>query len=110
MLFEAEEDASHLYIAALAGCLGEEEEEQKKHYHAKLLCDAGFFCSINKEGLYRITNQGHDYIDAIRDDGIWQKTKKAVAETGGSATLEIIKSVAMAFAKEEIRKHTGLDI
>ena len=58
--------------------------------------------------LLRITFDGHDYLDAIRDEGIWNKTKQAVAETGGSATLEIVKSVAVGFLKTKIEKHTGI--
>ena len=107
MLFEAEEDASHLYIAALS--MGAGEEDKKKYYHAELLCDAGFFDS-KSSGVYRLTSQGHDYLDAVRDEGIWKQTKKAVADTGGSATLEIVKSVAVALLKERIGKITGLDI
>ena len=56
----------------------------------------------------RITFAGHDYLDSIRDDGIWNKTKQAVAETGGSATLEIIKSLATGFLKKKIEQHTGI--
>ena len=33
----------------------------------------------------------------LRDKGIWEKTKKAVTETGGNATLEMVKIIASGF-------------
>jgi len=57
-----------------------------------------------------MTSQGHDYLDAIRNDGIWQRTKEAVAETGGSAALEIIKAVALGLVKQKLEKHTGIEL
>ncbi|MDD8023056.1 MAG: DUF2513 domain-containing protein [Paracoccaceae bacterium] len=57
-----------------------------------------------------ITFQGHDYLDAIRDQGVWEKTKAAVAETGGNATLEIVKALALGLLKKKISQHTGIDL
>lgn len=57
-----------------------------------------------------ISFQGHDYLDAIRDQGIWEKTKSVVAETGGNATLEIVKALALGFLKNKISQHTGIDL
>jgi hypothetical protein len=58
----------------------------------------------------RITFSGHDYIDAIRNEGIWAETKNAVVETGGSATVEIVKSLAVGFLKKKISTHTGIKL
>ena len=104
MLFEAEDAASDQYVAAI------HDGDVKKSYHAKLLCDVGFFVQLNPQGVYRMTSQGHDYLDAIRDEGIWKKTKDAVAETGGSAALEIMKKLAMGFVETKLLKHAGLDL
>jgi hypothetical protein len=62
------------------------------------------------EVMFEITWAGFDYLDAVRDDGIWEKTKSAVAETGGSASLELVKSLATGFLKKKIAQHTGIDI
>jgi hypothetical protein len=59
---------------------------------------------------FELTWLGHDYLDAVRDEGIWHKTKKAVSETGGSATLEIVKALALGFVKKKIAQHTGIEI
>lgn len=59
---------------------------------------------------FRLTSQGHDYLDAIRDQGIWAKTKDVVAKTGGSATLEIVKALATGLLKKQISERTGIDL
>ena len=80
-------------------------------YQLGLLRDAGLVEGKDANlGFFRITSAGHDYIDAIRDLGIWDKTKSAVAETGGSVTLEIVKTLAIGYLKTELEKRTGLKL
>ncbi|MCT2540566.1 DUF2513 domain-containing protein [Sedimentimonas flavescens] len=62
------------------------------------------------EQPFSITWAGHDYLDAVRDQGVWDKTKSAVAETGGSASLEIVKALALGFLKKKISQHTGIEL
>ena len=102
--FEQSDD----YDFLVGGAAGLSDEETKMEYHLKLACDAGLMLQQGI-GMYRLTSLGHDYLDAVRDEGIWQSTKAAVAETGGNATLEIIKTVAVGFLKKKISDHTGLD-
>lgn len=59
---------------------------------------------------FRLTHSGHDYLDAIRDQGIWAKTKATVADTGGSATLEIVKSLAIGYLKKKISTATDIEL
>lgn len=42
----------------------------------------------------RITSQGYDYLDNIRDDTIWNETKKQISKVSSSVSLDVIKSVA----------------
>jgi len=84
-------------------------EQDKRRYHALLLCDAGLFQRESTDS-FRLTSAGHDFIEAMRDEGIWKKTKDAVAQTGGNATLEIVKKIATGFLKKQIKDRTGLDV
>jgi hypothetical protein len=70
------------------------------------LCDAGLFPAID-EGVYRITNQGQDYLPAIRDDNLWHKTKSASGKLGG-VTLGMMTEIAVSFLKRELADRTGL--
>ena len=81
---------------------------EKRHYHAQLLTDAGFFAVLPRQpGLFRLTNQGHDYLAAIRDDGIWAKTREAAGKVGGGAggvALGVMKEIATGYVRQELTK------
>ena len=97
-----------------------ERWDERTGRHLQLLVDAGLIATAKSRytpdwdpeeigrTFFRLTNAGHNYLDAIRDESIWSKTKAAVAETGGSASLEIVKSLAVGFLKSKIEKHTGI--
>jgi hypothetical protein len=48
--------------------------------------------------VFRLTWQGHDFLEATRNDTIWAKTKSFVVERGGGASFEVIKAIAIKFA------------
>lgn len=73
------------------------------HYNIYLMYDAGFIEALEVEILqsslpvYRIlwlTNYGCEYLDTVREPSVWQKTQTALQSVGGSAPLDIVKSVA----------------
>ena len=77
-------------------------------HHVDLLCDAGLVTPLN-DHVYRLTNQGHDFLEAIRNETIWKKTNDVIVKAGGQATLEIFMRVATGFLVEAITKNTGFD-
>ena len=50
-----------------------------------------------------LTWDGCDYLDAIRDNGIWAKTKKAIKDTVGSTTISAIKEIAVMVAVQAVK-------
>lgn len=75
-------------------------------YHCKLLNEAGFVSSY--KGFYAddelwmfsvgpLTWEGHEFLDRIRDDSIWSKTKEAIRNNGLPVVLETIKNIAYGF-------------
>jgi len=85
-----------------------EDRADEISYHAELLEEAGLVhASISKAissgptqfHLYRLTWPGHELLDAIRNESIWNKTKSTISTKGGSMTFELIKSVAIELAK-----------
>lgn len=41
-----------------------------------------------------LTAAGHDFLDNIRDETVWMKTKERVAVVGGKASIQVISEVA----------------
>lgn len=51
--------------------------------------------SIRRADVYGLTWDGQDFLDALRDDSVWEKTKRAVRESVGSTTFEVVKRAAV---------------
>ena len=84
---------------------------QKRAEHMRWLVDDGLLELIPGSSTYfRVTAKGCDFLDATRDEGIWEKTKSKVAETGGSASVDLVKQLALGFLKRKISQHTGIDL
>jgi len=72
--------------------------------HVELLDEAGYLDAIISQELTpsgprqffitKIEWAGYDYLDAVRDAGIWAKTKEKLKSVGGGTTLDIAKAVA----------------
>lgn len=69
-------------------------------YHVKILTEAGFIESRNhttKDGFnwvpVNLTWEGHEFLDASRNENIWQKTKKIIGENAGSTSFAILKEL-----------------
>jgi len=72
-------------------------------YHLKLLDEAGLIEAedISTMGRLRwraksIAWDGHDFIEAIKDESRWGKTKEFVLESGKIITLETLKEAVKA--------------
>lgn len=77
-------------------------------YHVQLLDYAGYLdCLMTQSDdgrlrrgiVYGLTWDGQDFLDALRDDSVWEKTKRAVRESVGSTTFEVVKCVAVEASK-----------
>lgn len=75
-------------------------------YHCNLLYDAGMITEYDAEFgddeltlfcVGALTWQGCDFLDKIRDNGIWHKTKEAITKKGIPLMIDTIKTVANAF-------------
>ncbi len=94
-----------------------EKLNQRRVYHFLLLEDAGFIINLSRpekvvsltSNPYRLTMRGHEYLTAIRDEGIWARVKNEIAVTGGSASIEIVRQLAVGFVKKQLERHTGIE-
>jgi hypothetical protein len=85
----------------------DENRSDEIAYHVKLLKEAELIQVSIAEflggagidfDLERLTWSGHEFLDAIRNVTIWDKTKATIAEKGGTMTFELVKSVAIKLA------------
>ena len=82
--------------------------------HTRMLREQGLLrdCTQTISGppsLVGLTWSGHDFLDAVRDETVWEKTKNAATE-GGGFTIDILKQLAVGFLKTQIKERTGVEI
>ncbi len=74
-------------------------------YHCAILRDAGLLSDYKGEysgnGLYffgvgRLTWDGHELLDKIKSDTVWNKTKDTISKKGIPFVLEAVKEIATA--------------
>ncbi len=83
---------------------------EELNYHVMLLHDAGLIEAtsttyLNGETAWRIkrlTWQGHEFLDAARDQSTWNQAKRTISEKGGSLTFDVLKGVLTQLARQTV--------
>lgn len=85
-------------------------------YHVELLLDAGLLEGEMSSSLDsgpadfyagRLTWDGHEFLDSVRSETVWNNTKKSFIANGISMTFDTIKSVATEVAASIIKASIG---
>lgn len=80
-------------------------------YHVGLLAQAGYLdvATLRNQPpeptLYQIrgmTYRGHDYLDAVRKAGVWNRVKDAAEKQGISLTLDLAKEYAVSYIRQQL--------
>ena len=82
-------------------------------FHLLLLLEAGFVAgfeildernssAIKPMSRIRLTWAGHEFLDAARDDTIWQKAKSRVGAAVGTTSVAVLTQVLIFLAKEKL--------
>ncbi|MCB0396370.1 MAG: DUF2513 domain-containing protein [Flavobacteriales bacterium] len=76
-------------------------------YHVKLLAEAGYLDAkdlITKDGFewkpVGLTWLGHEFLDAARDNTVWNKAKKSIGSKLASTSIEVIKALLISLCKQ----------
>ena len=92
------------------------EKAEEISYHIELLLEAnlieGEMTPTLGKGptsfyITRLTWNGHEFLDAINNDTIWEKTKKSFSKNGISMTFELVKTVATETAASVLKSALG---
>jgi hypothetical protein len=97
-------DGSHHYVFTPADGLGEYSQEEL-NYHVDLLFEAGFVAGSPDSNpnpvISKLTWKGHEFVDTIRDSGIWSSVKERLKGLP-SVALSVVAEIAIAEAKKRI--------
>jgi Hypothetical protein (DUF2513) len=77
--------------------------ESEVRYHAQLAQGAGFIeAEFMMDGFIvtGLTWAGHEFLDAAREDKLWNKAKQTVLKNAGTLTVEALKT-ALAFSRQK---------
>lgn len=103
LMFEAEGHDDWRFTEAGALVIDPTPEENQRGYHLLLLVDAGLFTQVGG-GVFRLTNAGHDWLDAVRDDTVWGRTKDAAGRVGGVG-LNMMAAIAKGYVKQTLQEY-----
>ena len=82
-------------------------------YHLGLIESAGFANFRKSPGstwfVEGLTWQGHEFLDNIRAQDIWDQAKEQAGNLGGFS-MEIVRELAKGFVKTKVSKHTGVEL
>jgi hypothetical protein len=82
-------------------------------YNAALLIEAGFLEGKIIRGpkgnafaafILRMTWQGHELLDAARNDSVWQIAKEKMLKPGMSWTFDLLREVLKTLAKQQLAR------
>jgi hypothetical protein len=103
-----EMEASEQQFLFVSRAIGRAAEP--RDYHLDLMRDAGLLAFANTSGsAYRMTWQGHDFLDSVRDPEIWRRTLES-AESAKGFTFDLLRDLAKGFIRTKLKEHTGVDI
>lgn len=78
-------------------------------YHSGLLYNAGLITAMDASSMdgpaYIITGltwEGHDFLEAARNETVWKKAKEIIKNKGGGMTLDILKQLLMKLLSEQV--------
>lgn len=83
-------------------------------YHVHLLCEAGFLScervvsTTTADRLidaypFRLTWAGHEFLDAARNESIWNQAKGILKEKGISVGVAVLQGLLVSLAKQQLR-------
>ena len=90
-------------------------EEHVIARHVEMMHEAGLIVAqvARYEGygamraiVERVTWEGHDFLDAARDQDVWNKAKQQIVIKGGAFTFSVLKSLL----QHEIRQRLGIEL
>jgi len=93
-----------------------QERAAEISYHMTLLIEVGLVKGQVSQTIgpevkdfiaQRLTWQGHEFLDSIRSDTVWAKTKKVFLDRGVEMTFDLVKTIAKEAATSILKGALG---
>jgi hypothetical protein len=88
-----------------------EHTELEVAYHVQILDEAGFIEAHDLTTMdgydwrpKRLTYEGHEFLDTVRDNEIWRCTKET-AKSAGVASIKTLFEIGKSIAKQKLIEH-----
>ena len=84
---------------------------QQVRYHLLLMYEAGFLRAepeLTKTGRvikihpFSLTWQGHEFLDASRDESVWRKATSTAAAKTGALSFSVLQALLISMAKQQL--------
>jgi hypothetical protein len=90
------------------------EDPDEVHYKMRLLAEGGYLGMTKTQfaggfNILGLTWEGHDFLDSVRDNEVWRKTKDGALKAGGF-TFDLLKDLAKGLLKKQIEERTGMKL
>lgn len=105
------EDLTPSKEVTLEDFLNISSDKDKLYYHLELITDNNFisYKAIPSMGakynlfiIDRLTSQGHDYLDSVRDPKIYKETKSKIGSLVKSCSLAVFQATAESIIKSQL--------
>lgn len=98
--------------------INERYHKQLVGYHIRIMEEAGlihasiqaadndpyYYCAISS-----LTWEGNDYLDAVASENVWNRVRKALSNSIGSTSFDVIKSVASKVGQSLLLAQLGIN-
>jgi repressor of nif and glnA expression len=110
-LIEDDADPNNFTDLDLEPLEGQGYNHEQIAYHVRLLHEAELVDakSTNQGVSYKVrslTWEGHDFLEASRDDTIWEKAKNIVLKKTGGIAFETLKATLIDLGKNAVKEIT----
>ena len=87
----------------------EGHSDQEITYHVRILHEAGLITALDFSSSggeqwqpVSLTWEGHDFLDASRDDSQWSKARAIIKEKAGTVSFAVLKALLVSLARKAV--------
>lgn len=82
---------------------GDSDADRIRYYHLRLLVDAGFLEETGRHGYnFRITNDGHDFLRMMANEGFWSQVRSKAAEVVPAYGLRLAFEIGNGLMRQKL--------